>query len=150
MSASSCSSIVKDSESLHSLSVKTVQPTPAELAILQVLWSHGEASVGDVHAKLHGDDGPGYTSTLKLMQNMFSKDMIGRRKSHRKHVYSAKLERRPTMNLLVSRWIDQNFSGSASGLAMQALDARPVSPSELAALKDAIAQLEAENGKTEK
>ncbi len=46
------------------------KPTEAELAILSVLWEHGESTVRDVHAVLSTDKSTGYTTTLKLMQIM--------------------------------------------------------------------------------
>jgi hypothetical protein len=47
---------------------------------------------------------------------------------------------------VVRGWIDSTFSGSSLALAMQALDARPVAPEELAELKAMIARLEREEG----
>jgi predicted transcriptional regulator len=119
-------------------------PTAAELAILQVLWRDGPCTVRDVHRAVYAGAGTGYTSALKLMQNMLAKGLLTRVDDVRQHVYAAAVSERPTLNRLVGGWIDSAFSGSSLALAMQALDARPVAADELAQLKAMIARLEAD------
>jgi predicted transcriptional regulator len=77
------------------------------------------------------------------MQNMLGKGLLTRSEESRQHVYDAAVAERPTINGFVRRWIDAAFDGSSGELAMQALDARPVAPEELARLKALIAQIEA-------
>ena len=125
------------------MAMSTQPPTAAELAILQVLWRDGPSTVRDVHEAVYGDTDTGYTSALKLMQNMLAKGLLTRTDDTRQHVYAAAVSERPTLNRLVSGWIDSAFSGSSLALAMQALDARPVAADELAQLKAMIARMEA-------
>ena len=127
----------------QNIAMSTQPPTAAELAILQVLWRDGPSTVRDVHESVYGDTDTGYTSALKLMQNMLAKGLLTRADDTRQHVYAAAVSERPTLNRLVSGWIDSAFSGSSLALAMQALDARPVAPDELAQLKAMIARMEA-------
>ena len=121
---------------------KTPPPTAAELAILRVLWRDGPSTVRDVHAAVYAGTDTGYTSALKLMQNMLAKGLLTRVDEARQHVYAAAVSQCPTLNRLVGGWIDTAFSGSSLALAMQALDARPVDADELAQLKAMIARLE--------
>src|ERR1700739_282115 len=106
--------------------MSTPQPTPAELAILRVLWRRGPATVREVHEAVYGATDTGYTSALKLLQNMLAKGLVTRSKKARPHVYAAAVSERPTLNTLVRSWMDAAFAGSSLALAMQALDARPV------------------------
>jgi BlaI family transcriptional regulator, penicillinase repressor len=122
-------------------------PTAAELAILRVLWRKGPATVRQVHEAVYGATDTGYTSALKILQNMLAKGLVTREEGARQHVYAAAVSERPTLNHLVSGWMDSAFAGSSLALAMQALDARPVDREELAQLKAMIAKLEAEKGK---
>ena len=117
-------------------------PTSAELAILQALWRHGPSTVRQVHEVVYADTRTGYTSALKLMQNMLAKGLVTRADTARQHVYTAQVSERPTLNRLVGGWIDSTFAGSSLALAMQALDARPIDRDELAALKAMIKSLE--------
>lgn len=122
--------------------MKTVTPTTAELAILQVLWHKGPSTVREVHEAVYADTDIGYTSALKIMQNMLAKGLVSRSEEARQHVYAAAVSERPTLNRLVRGWMDSAFAGSSLALAMQALDARPVAPEELARLKAMIEKLE--------
>lgn len=117
-------------------------PTAAELAVLRVLWRDGPSTVRAVHEAVYADAGPGYTSALKTLQNMLAKGLVTRAEDRRQHVYAAAVSERPTLNRLVSGWMDSAFAGSSLALAMQALDARPAAPGELAQLKAMIEKLE--------
>lgn len=122
--------------------MKVTLPTAAELAILRVLWDQGSSTVRDVHQAVYADTDIGYTSALKIMQNMLAKGLVTRTEDARQHVYAAAVSERPTLNRLVRGWMDSAFAGSSLALAMQALDARPVAPDELAQLKAMIRKLE--------
>ncbi|HET6432353.1 BlaI/MecI/CopY family transcriptional regulator [Dyella sp.] len=122
--------------------MKTAAPTTAELAVLQVLWRRGPLTVREVHEAVYADTDTGYTSALKIMQNMLAKGLVSRREDARQHVYAAAASERPILNRLVRGWMDSAFAGSSLALAMQALDARPVAPEELAQLKAMIEKLE--------
>lgn len=122
--------------------MKAPAPTPAELAILRVLWRRGPSSVREVHQAVYGEGGAGYTSALKTLQNMLAKGLVTRADQTRRHVYAAAVSERPTLNELVRGWMDSAFAGSSLALAIQALDAKPVPPEELAQLKAMIQRLE--------
>ena len=95
-----------------------------------------------MHKVIYANTNTGYTSALKLMQNMLAKGLVTRMEQGRQHIYSAKASERPTLNRLVNGWIDSTFAGSSLALTMQALDARPIDRDELAALKALISNLE--------
>ena len=122
---------------------RTPSPTEAELKVLRVLWSHGPSTVRDVHEELYRDTEVGYTTTLKLLQNMLSKRLAKRNERQRQHVYSAAISEQRTLNELVRRWADNIFGGSPAALAMCALDVKRVSRQELESLKAQILRLEA-------
>jgi BlaI family penicillinase repressor len=120
------------------------QPTDAELSILRVLWRRGACSVREVFDELYADTDVGYTTALKLLQNMHAKGLVRRDERLRQHLYEAAVPEERTLNSLVRRLIDRSFEGSAAALAMQALGAKRATREELAELKKMIRQLEAE------
>ncbi|NBW14341.1 MAG: BlaI/MecI/CopY family transcriptional regulator [Caulobacteraceae bacterium] len=120
----------------------TPAPTAAELALLRVLWARGPATVRAIYEHAYGGTETGYTTALKLLQNMLAKGLVTRMSEGQRHIYAAAVAERPTLNGLVRGWIDVAFRGSSTALAMQALDARPVPPEELAELKALIERLE--------
>jgi BlaI family penicillinase repressor len=122
-------------------------PTNAELAILRVLWNTGPCTVRFVHDVLYDGTGVGYTSALKLLQNMLEKGLVTRREHSKQHVYLAAVQERRTMNALVRRWIENSFAGSSAALAMRALEAKPITREELVRLKALVEQLEKKESK---
>ncbi len=120
----------------------TLSPTEAELNILKVLWQRGPSTVRTVHEELYRNTKVGYTTTLKLLQNMFAKGLVKRNEEQRQHVYSATVSKRRTLNELVRRWVDDTFAGSSAALAIRALDLKRVTREELASLKALISRLE--------
>lgn len=128
-------------------------PTESELAILQVLWDRGPATVRQVHEHLAGERATGYTTTLKLMQIMAGKGLVRRDASQLSHVYTAAIDRHKTQQHLVGQLVDRVFGGSAAPLVMQALAAKKPSPEELQqvrALIDTYARQQAQDSSPKK
>ena len=121
---------------------ETAKPTEAELEILQVLWEYGPATVREVHEQLADRRDVGYTTTLKNMQNMVQKKLLLRDDAQRSHVYAAAIRQADTQRMLLDRFLDTAFGGSASQLVMQALGHQKTSPEELQQIKALIDQLE--------
>ena len=118
-------------------------PTDAELAILRVLWARGPSTVREVHDALGRSGGDtGYTTTLRLLQNMHAKRLAARDDGARQHVYAPRVAEAPTLRALVAQVADRLFGGSAGALALRALGAGASSPDELRALKRLIGELE--------
>ena len=114
------------------------QPTDAELAILQVLWSNGPSTVRQVFEALSPQRTTGYTTTLKLMQIMADKRLVLRDESQRSHIYRAQLSQDRAQRQLVRTLLDQAFEGSAKGLILQALATQRASAEELSEIRDLL------------
>jgi BlaI family penicillinase repressor len=106
-------------------------PTPAELAILRVLWAHGPSTVRDVHTTLTAQRDTAYTTTLKMLQVMTAKGLTVREVRGAQHVYRARHPERQTQRRLVRDLLDRAFGGSTSQLVIQALATRRATPEEL-------------------
>ncbi len=126
---------------------KSPQPTDAELAILQVLWSRGPGTVRDVHEALSTTRDVGYTTTLKLLQIMHEKGLVRRDESQRTHRYSAALSEESTQGKIVRDVIDRVFGGSARALLQRALAAKPASRKELDQIRRLLDEFEGKEGR---
>ena len=104
-------------------------PTDAELDILAVLWRLGPATVREVHDELGKDSG--YTTTLKQMQLMLGKGLLLRTERFGAHVYEAGIPKEQTQKQIVGDLLNRAFEGSARGLVLGALSAKPASAQEL-------------------
>lgn len=121
----------------------TPEPTKAELEILQVLWQHGPSTVRFVNDTLNDQKrAVQYTSTLKQMQIMVEKGLLGRDESSMKHVYRTVEEEQKTKGVLLERFVDSMYNGSPSSLLIQLLGNKKASKRELQAIKDFISQLD--------
>jgi predicted transcriptional regulator len=117
------------------------EPTKSELEILQVLWKNGPSTVRHVNEILNKEKREvNYTTTLKLMQIMFEKGLLTRDDSQMKHIYAAAQEENKMKSLLLERFVDTLYEGSASNLMMQLLGNKKTSKKELEAIKALIEQ----------
>ncbi len=121
---------------------KESKPTAAELEILQVLWKYKFATVKFVHEKIHKKKNVGYTTTLKIMQNMAAKNIVKRELEGRSHVYIPVLQQKETQRFLLDKFLESTFGGSASALVMQVLGNNKTSKEELEQIKELIHKLE--------
>ena len=116
--------------------------TDAQLALLQVLWKLGPATVRQVHEALPTAQRRGYTTTLKLLQIMAERGLVERDESARSHVYSAGVRAEDIHGQMVDDLVKKAFHGSAGRLALHALTNRPASPDELAEIRNLLDELE--------
>jgi BlaI family transcriptional regulator, penicillinase repressor len=121
------------------------EPTKSELEILQVLWENGPSTVRFVNDQLNAKKRTvQYTGTLKLMQIMAEKGILKRDESNMKHVYKAVLEEQKTKSLLLERFVDSLYNGSASSLMMQLLGNKKTSKKELDTIKELLKKMDKE------
>lgn len=118
------------------------KPTESELEILHVLWQHGASTVRFINEQLSQRREVGYTTTLKLLQLMHEKGLVSRDDTSRTHVFVAAVRERETQGLLLDKFVDSAFGGSALKLVLQALGNRPTSREELAQIRTLLTEIE--------
>ncbi|WP_394992325.1 BlaI/MecI/CopY family transcriptional regulator [Emticicia sp.] len=128
-------------------SIQSIKPTESELEILQILWQFGKATVRQVNDELRNAarskmKDVGYTTTLKLLQIMNEKNIVSRTEEGRYHLYKAAIGEEQTQQLLLGKFVDATFRGSAMKLVMQTLGNQDVSMDELEEIKKLIAEKE--------
>ena len=123
------------------------KPTDSELEILHVLWQHGPATVRAIndHLSQRRQAEVGYTTTLKILQLMLEKALVRRDDADRSHVYRAAVREQETQGLLLDKFVDATFGGSALKLVMQALGSRQTSADELAQIRRLLNDIEIQN-----
>ena len=126
------------------MTIQKVTPTAAELEILNILWEKEPSTVKEVHAKLAETKDAGYTTTLKIMQNMHSKGFLRREPNGKSHLYFSVYKKEETRGRLLDRFLESTFSGSASSLVMQLLGNKKTNKRELDEIKRIIDQMEKE------
>lgn len=119
-----------------------ISPTPAELEILNILWKYGEAKTQIVNDQLNLQRPVGYTTTLKTMQIMTEKGLLGRHKEGKSHVYFPLVNEFKTKSHLLDKVIQSTFGGSTSGLLMQLFGNKKASKEELAQIRAFLDDME--------
>ncbi len=123
----------------------TLRPTNSELSILQVLWRMGSATVREVFDKLAGKRETGYTTVLKTMQIMHEKGLLDREESGKAHIYRPTKAADNSRHDLVGELMDKAFGGSAQQLVMSALNSKPATAEEIAAIRQLLDEMEGRN-----
>ena len=113
-------------------------PTPAELAILRVLWEHGPSTVREIHEALKEERETGLSTTLKFVQLMTEKGLLLKEGSGRPQVFKPSQPQERTQMRLLDELIQRAFDGSASNLVLRAVTGRRISAKELAEIKRLI------------
>ncbi|MHB8930911.1 MAG: BlaI/MecI/CopY family transcriptional regulator [Melioribacteraceae bacterium] len=123
---------------------QTPRPTDSELEILRILWENGASTVKAVNEKLNEKKESGYTTTLKMLQIMYEKNLVVRDENERSHVYKAAINQDEIQKVLLDKLLTSAFSGSAANLVMQALGNSQPSKEELKKIKELLNQIERE------
>lgn len=127
------------------MKTKQPNPTPAELEILQVLWSRGPCSVREIQRVLNESKPTGYTTVLKTIQIMTGKGLVDRDEKQRPQIYSARYPREHTQRQLLHDLAARAFGGSVKALVLQALAGRKSSPQELEEMERLLERVERGN-----
>jgi len=101
--------------------INKISPTGAELEILEILWKEKEATVREVYDAISLKKSCVYTSTLKTMQKMIVKKLIGRTIHNQVHTYYPLVEEASVRNNALKEITKKFFKGSYSKLALHAL-----------------------------
>ena len=107
------------------------KPTDGELELLTILWNRGQSTVRELFEAVNAERPVVYTSVLKLLQIMTEKGLVARDERERAHVYRAAVERDETQRRFVRELSERFFAGSASQLALRALEMEAASEEEL-------------------
>ena len=121
------------------------KPTQRELAILQVLWRLGPATVRQVHEELNQlEDAKkvGYTTTLKFMQLMHEKGFLSREMEGVSHIYTPIISEQENVSQVLGKIVETTFKGSTMKLVMQLLGNKKTSKKELKEIREFLDDLE--------
>lgn len=122
---------------------QAAKPSPAETAILQVLWEQQPCSVKAIHEALSQTKTVGYTTTLKQIQRMHDKGLVSRERGEGKsYDYSARVTETDTKSGLFDRFVKTAFEGSVPDLVMHALGTDKASPDDIEKIREFLDSLD--------
>lgn len=113
-----------------------------QLAIMRVLWSHGEASVSDVHETLEAERGLALTTIATMLAKMEKKGVVEHRMEGRKFVYRPRVSEEQVQRSMVADLTSQLFRGDVLALVNHLLSEHEIESGELDQLRELIAARE--------
>ena len=115
-----------------------------QLAIMQVLWERGEATVSEVREALAPDRELAHTTVGTMLARMEEAGQVSHRAKGRANVYKAKLKQEQVNRTMVSDLGERLFGGDVTKFMCQLLDGESISVDELQRLKKLIRAKEKE------
>ncbi|MCA9258342.1 MAG: BlaI/MecI/CopY family transcriptional regulator [Planctomycetales bacterium] len=110
-----------------------VQLTPGELAVMQILWEHGELKPAEVQDKFPEPiKNPALRSYLKILVD---KGHVTRRKVGKAYFYRAVTKRQSALKSSVREMVDAYFNGSVKSLVLNLIRHEKLSERDLLELK---------------
>ena len=115
-----------------------------QLAIMQVLWDQGEATVGEVRDALKHERPLAYTTVATMLTKLERNGRVKHRTKGRVHIYRPTINQENVRRTMVSDLADRLFQGDLTEMVSQLLDGCEVTAEELSRLKKVIRQKEQE------
>jgi len=118
-----------------------------QLAIMQVLWRRGEATVADVQHDLSDLRPLAYTTVSTMLTKMEHKGLVAHTRHGRSFVYRSLIDEQQVSRSMVVDLVGRLFGGDVTQMVSHLLEECPVKPAELARLKAMIEQKERRRGR---
>jgi len=119
-------------------------PTEAELAVLEALWSDAPATIRSLADRLYpGGRTAHYATVQKLLERLEGKGCVRRRREGRVNVYSPTVNRGSLIRHRLHEVADRLCGGSLTPLLTHLVDGESLSRDEVHALRRLVERLEA-------
>ena len=115
-----------------------------QLAIMQVLWERGDATVADVREALRPERKLAYTTVGTMLAKLEAAGYVAHRVDGRVNIYRPLLRRDRVNRSMVSDLADRLFHGDVAEMMCHLLDGCDVSPEEITRLKKLLRDKERE------
>lgn len=123
---------------------KKYQLAELQLAIMQVLWRRGEATVSEVRKTLAPQRQLAHTTVGTMLAKMEEKGHVCHRSDRRMNVYRPAIAEDQVSQTMVSDLADRLFGGDVKRMVSHLLDDGDLSAEDLAELRKLIRQREKE------
>jgi BlaI family penicillinase repressor len=116
--------------------------TDTELALLQVLWDGGPATIRQLTDVLYPDGGTAqYATVQKLLERLEGKGCVRRDRRPPAHVFTAAIEREDLIGRRLRDMAEKLCGGSLTPLLTHLVRTRGLTPRERQELRDLIDEL---------
>lgn len=121
--------------------------TPAEMALLRLLWQGESATVRELAEAVYGSSADSKTAAvLKLMQRMMAKGFVHCRRDDRPHVYVAAVTQQQYLQQQLQELADLHCDGKLAPLATTLVQTKGFNQRQRRQLRELIDQLWPDDG----
>ncbi len=110
-----------------------------QLAIMRVLWNHGQATVAEVHEALEPERGLALTTIATMLTKMEKKGVVDHHAEGRRFIYRPRVSESQVRRSMVADLTSQLFRGDVTALVNHLLSEHEIDDRELAQLRELIA-----------
>lgn len=110
-----------------------------QLAIMQVLWNRGQATVAEVHEALEPERGLALTTIATMLTKMEKKGVVSHHAEGRRFIYKPLVSESQVRRSMVADLTSQLFRGDVTALVNHLLSEHEIDDRELAQLQELIA-----------
>jgi predicted transcriptional regulator len=112
--------------------------TEGEQRLMEVIWTHGSATVAEVLEALPERDRPAFNTVQTMLRIMEKKGYLRHEERGRAFIYHAKVERDDAARAAVHSVVKRFFNNSAGLLAVRLLENEELSEQELTQMRRLI------------
>jgi predicted transcriptional regulator len=113
--------------------------TEAELRLMKILWARGESTVADLVTATNEEVQLAYTSVLTTIRVLEKKGYVVHRQEGRAFLYSPRVAEHDASRSEIRNVLHRFFGDSRERLLLSLLGDGEITPKELKAVKEAIA-----------
>ncbi len=120
--------------------------TDSELAILQVLWERGSATVRDLSGQLYGRSAASQQATVqKLLERLEGKGCVRRDRGTWPHTFHPAIDRQDLIGRQLQQTADKLCDGSLQPLLSHLVKAVRLTPEDRQSLRELLEELNDQN-----
>ena len=109
-----------------------------QLAIMRVLWNHGQATVAEVHEALEPERGLALTTIATMLTKMEKKGVVDHHAEGRRFIYRPLVSESQVRRSMVADLTSQLFRGDVTALVNHLLSEYEIDDRELTQLRELI------------
>jgi predicted transcriptional regulator len=119
--------------------------TDTELALLQLLWEHGSATVRELAERLYGKSSSSQNATVqKLLERLEDKRCVRRDSNTWPHTFAAAIAREDLIGRRLQQTADKLCEGSLMPLLTHLVKAKQLTPEDRQSLRSLLEELSEE------
>ncbi|HEY6237532.1 MAG TPA: BlaI/MecI/CopY family transcriptional regulator [Candidatus Elarobacter sp.] len=124
---------------------RSVPLTEAEQRLMEIVWSAGPATVGQIVEAIPEAERPAYNTVQTIMKILERKGYVEHRAEGRAFVYQAVVDRDAAARTALSHVVQRFFGGSPRALALNLVEGDHLTEDELDELQRTIARAKDES-----